>query len=150
MATPVEREPRVSERSGGAFSLSPQFMFLQLFQGAGGQGGEKPLLLPQTSSVERSLMVLDKIFCCETHKVGVLYVGPGQENDEKAIFSNQFGSIRYSKFLSGLGSLVDTTTTDPGRVYMGGLKKSLDKKKMHIGNDYVAIVYNESGQPYNI
>ena len=32
----------------------------------------------------------------------------------------------------------------------GDLKKSLDKKKMHIGNDYVAIVYNESGQPYNI
>ena len=28
-------------------------------------------------------------------QVGVLYVGPGQENDEKAIFSNQFGSIRY-------------------------------------------------------
>jgi len=183
-STPADREPRVVERGGGAFSLSPQFMFLQLFQGAAGQGGEKPLLLPQTSSVDGSLRVLDRMFCCETHKVGVLYVGPGQENDEKAIFSNQFGSIRYSKFLSGLGSLVDTTTTDPGRVFMGGLdpskdgqfayiwqddamqmvfhtatlmpnvkgdlQKSLNKKKMHIGNDYVAIVYNESGHPYTI
>ena len=32
----------------------------------------------------------------------------------------------------------------------GDLQKSLTKKKMYIGNDYVAIVYNESGQPYNI
>ena len=99
---------------------------------------------------------------------------------------------------------MDTTTTDPGRVFMGGLdpnkdgqfayiwqddamqvqycsnfinptrhhevfffqmvfhtatlmpnvkgdlQRSLNKKKMHIGNDYVAIVYNESGHPYNI
>ena len=99
---------------------------------------------------------------------------------------------------------MDTTTTDPGRVFMGGLdpskdgqfayiwqddamqvkqncgfmdlvynlslfllqmvfhtatlmpnvkgdlQKSLNKKKMHIGNDYVAIVYNESGHPYTI
>ena len=32
----------------------------------------------------------------------------------------------------------------------GDLQKSLNKKKMHIGNDYVAIVYNESGHPYTI
>ena len=97
-STPADREPRVRfilvrfftlfqvvERAGGAFSLSPQFMFLQLFQGAAGQvrlvlmrkdpstsisqGGEKPLLLPQTSSVDGSLRVLDRMFCCETHKV---------------------------------------------------------------------------------
>merc|ERR1712088_819732 len=66
---------------------------------------------------------------------GVLYVGPGQENDEKAIFSNQFGSIRYSKFLSGLGSLVDTTTTDPGRVFMGGLDPSKDGQFAYIWQD---------------
>ena len=96
-------------------------------------------------------------------QVGVLYVGPGQENDEKAIFSNQFGSIRYrwghipneieclngseylqvannyiflcSKFLSGLGSLVDTTTTDPGRVYMGGLDPNKDGQFAYIWQD---------------
>jgi len=135
---------------------------------------------PQTKSIESSLNVLDRIFCTETHKVGVLYVGPGQEGDEKAILSNQFGSTRYAAFLSGLGSLVDTNTTDPSTVYMGGLDPRSDgqfayiwqddamqvvyhvatlmpnqekdpqfnKKKMHIGNDYVAIVYNDSGQPY--
>ena len=32
----------------------------------------------------------------------------------------------------------------------GDLQKSLTKKKMYIGNYYVAIAYNESGQPYNI
>ena len=54
---------------------------------------------------------------------------------------------------------LDLTNSSPQMVFhtatlmpnvKGDLKKSLDKKKMHIGNDYVAIVYNESGQPYNI
>ena len=42
----------------------------------------------------RTLKVLS-LFIVLFLQVGVLYVGPGQENDEKAIFSNQFGSIRY-------------------------------------------------------
>ena len=36
-----------------------------------------------------------RIFCCETHKVGVLYVGLGQHGQERAILGNQFGSTRY-------------------------------------------------------
>ena len=40
-----------------------------------------------------------------------------------------------SKFLSGLGSLVDTTTTDPGRVYMGGLDPNKDGQFAYIWQD---------------
>jgi len=170
-----------SDRGGGA-AISPQFLFLQLYQAAGIPTNytEKPLLLPNTKSIESSLRVLDRIFCYETHKVGVLYVGPGQHNDEKAILSNQYGSVRYSAFLSGLGTLLDITTTDPSQVFLGGLDPRDDgqfhyvwqddamqvvyhaatlmpstesdtqfnKKKRHIGNDYVAIVYNDSGDSY--
>jgi len=175
---------RSSERDrAGQPQAFPQFMFLQLYQALGlPVGGEKPLLLPSTKSMESSLRNLDRIFCYETHKVGVVYVGPGQEADEKAILGNQFGSTRYSQFLSGLGTLVDITATDPKTVYMGGLdprddghfayiwqddamqvvyhtatlmpnsEKDLqfNKKKRHIGNDYVMIVYNASGRPYTI
>ena len=76
-----------SSDRGGAAAISPQFLFLQLYQAAGIPTNytEKPLLLPNTKSIESSLRVLDRIFCYETHKVGVLYVGPGQHNDEKAI-----------------------------------------------------------------
>ena len=78
--------PPAPDRGGGA-AISPQFLFLQLYQAAGLPTNytEKPLLLPATKSIESSLRNLDRIFCYETHKVGVLYVGPGQQNDEKAI-----------------------------------------------------------------
>jgi len=171
------------ERERGSWStFSPQFVFLQLYQAAGlpTSYAEKPHKLPSSRTIETSLKILDTIFCYETHKVGVLYVGLGQQDDERAILSNQFGSTRYSHFLSGLGTLVDITATDPSTVYMGGLDPKSDgdfayiwqddvmqvvyhtatlmpnkekdpnfnNKKRHIGNDYVAIVYNESGHPY--
>jgi len=169
---------------GGGMTISPQFMFLQLYQAAGLPTSytEKPLLLPATKSIESSLRNLDRIFCYETHKVGVIYVGPGQHKDEKAILSNQFGSCRYSEFLAGLGTLLDITSTDSNQVFLGGLDPRDDgqfhyvwqddamqvvyhtatlmpstesdpqfnKKKRHIGNDYVAIVYNDSGAVYTM
>ena len=46
---------------------------------------EKPILLPNTKTVETSLRILDRIFCYETHKVGVVYVGQGQTSDEASI-----------------------------------------------------------------
>ena len=68
--------------------MSPQFMFLQLYQATGlgsSAGGDKPILIPSSKSIESSLKILDRIFCYETHKVGVIYVGQGQAQDELAI-----------------------------------------------------------------
>ena len=165
-------------------ALSPQFMFLQLYQAAGlsAVSSEKPILLPNNKTVETSLRILDRIFCYETHKVGVVYVGQGQTSDEAAILRNQYGSTRYAAFLSGLGTLLDISTIDPAHVFLGGLDHREDgtfhmvwqddamqvvyhtatlmpnhqtdaqfnKKKRHIGNDYVAIVYNDSGENYRM
>lgn len=39
-----------------------------------------------------------------------------------------------------MATLMPTKETDP----------SCNGKKLHIGNDYVIIVYNESGEEYNI
>ena len=175
---PARPAPAPTPERPGA--VSTQFLFLQLYQAAGISNSytDKPLLLPPSKAVESSLRNLVRIFCCETNKVGVLFVGPGQARDEKAILGNQFGSSRYAAFLSGLGSLVDISSTDPAQVFRGGLDSRDDgqfhyvwqddamqqvyhtatlmpnsdlqfnKKKLHIGNDFVAIVYNDSGERY--
>ncbi len=119
----------------------------------------------------------------ETHKIGVLYVGPGQAQDETAILANTFGSLRYANFLHGLGSLISLRDVDRQTTFVGGLDTEdgdgdyaymweddvmqvifhvatlmpnhetdakRNKKKRHIGNDYVAIVYNEAGCDYKM
>ena len=86
-STPSSRGT-TSSSGGGNGAISPQFMFLQLYQATGlasAAGGDKPIMIPNTKSVESSLKILDRIFCYETHKVGVIYVGQGQTRDESAI-----------------------------------------------------------------
>lgn len=50
--------------------------------------------------------MLDLIPPFETHKIGVLYVGPGQCSNETEILKNRYGSYRYTQFLKNLGTLV--------------------------------------------
>ena len=49
--------------------------------------------------------------------------------------SCHYGNHSSSKFLSGLGSLVDTTTIDPGRVFMGGLDPGQDGQFAYVWQD---------------
>lgn len=42
-------------------------------------------------------------------------------NNEAAILSNQFGSVRYKNFLGGLGTFVKLTQVDPKFTYVAGL-----------------------------
>ncbi|XP_049853714.1 tuberin isoform X1 [Schistocerca gregaria] len=182
MAAVRDTSPRGREapRSG----ISPSYVFLQLYHAASfGSTAEKPLLVPQTQIVERAVKNLDRIPPYETHKIGVVYVGPGQAGRETEILRNQFGSLRYTEFLQRLGTLIHLKDADPKNVFLGGLDRNgndgkfayiwqddvmqvifhvatlmpvkeseplCNSKKMHIGNDYVTIVYNESGEEYNI
>jgi tuberous sclerosis protein 2 len=76
------------------------FVFLQLYHAAHfGSTTEKPLLVPQSRAIQRAVKNLDRIPPYETHKVGVIYVGPGQASNEAEILRNQFGSLRYAEFL---------------------------------------------------
>ncbi|PSN43169.1 hypothetical protein C0J52_09893 [Blattella germanica] len=164
--------------------INPSFVFLQLYHTAHfGSTSEKPLLVPQSQAIQRAVKNLDRIPPYETHKVGVLYVGPGQASNEAEILRNQFGSLRYAEFLQRLGTLIKLKDADPQNVFLGGLDSSgndgkfayiwqddvmqvtfhvatlmptkesdpsCTSKKSHIGNNYVTIVYNESGEEYNI
>lgn len=166
--------PTVS-RSG----ISPSFVFLQLYH-TGQNATERPLKLDTTNS--KAIALLDLIPPFETHKIGVLYVGPGQCNNETEILKNRFGSVRYAEFLRNLGTLVAIKDAKEHNLFInmesdgrdGNFtyiwqdnivqvtfhvatlmpNKELDphcnEKKKHIGNDFVTIVYNESGEDYNI
>lgn len=112
----------------------------------------------------------------DTHKVGIMYVAPGQ-TQEVEILQNSHGSPAYTRFLEGLGRLINLRGQLD--VYGGGLDPDEDgeyayawwddigqvlfhtatlmpsnldenctNKKRHIGNDYVRIVWNDSGTLY--
>ena len=123
---PPKSEKQSSERVTG---ISPQFVFLQLYhlscfgnvKGGGGEPEEKPVMLPASRGIEMSIKNLDRIHAHETHKIGVIYIGPGQQDDETAILTNAFGSLRYTQFLHGLGSLLSLKDIDKQETFTGGL-----------------------------
>ncbi|XP_074485059.1 tuberin isoform X2 [Sebastes fasciatus] len=173
--------PSNTEKISG---LSPSFVFLQLYHSPFfGNEANKPLLLPKTQVIDRAVKVLDQMPPYDTHKIGVVFVGAGQVNNEVAILSNEYGSNRYAAFLTGLGKLIHLKDCDPDQIFLGGLdqygddgeftycwhddimqaifhiatlmpNKESDKgccnKKRHIGNDFVMVVYNDSGEEYKL
>ena len=119
---PLKAEKPSSERVTG---ISPQFVFLQLYHlscfGSVKESEERPVMLPATRGIEMSIKNLDRIHAHETHKIGVIYIGPGQQDDETAILTNAFGSLRYTQFLHGLGSLLSLKDIDKQETFTGGL-----------------------------
>uniref|UniRef100_A0AAY4EAJ4 Tuberin n=1 Tax=Denticeps clupeoides TaxID=299321 RepID=A0AAY4EAJ4_9TELE len=108
--------PSNSEKNNG---LSPSFVFLQLYHSPFfGNEANKPLLLPKS---QVSVKVLDQMPPYDTHKIGVVFVGVGQVNNEVAILSNEYGSNRYAQFLTGLGKLIHLKDCDPDQIFLGGL-----------------------------
>lgn len=139
----------------------------------------KPVLLPDEEAVDRAIRLFDKASTVDGHKVGVIYVGEGQQKEEE-ILANVSGSVDYVTFLNGLGSLTKlkgatfntqgldreygsdgeytfcwrdrvseivfhVTTQMPTNLVRD--PQCVNKKK-HIGNDYVNIIFNDSGLPF--
>ena len=133
-------------------------------------------LVTDKSKLGAFLRTFDRMPVIDTHKVGVMYVAPGQE-EEAEILRNTHGSPAYTRFLEGLGRLI--YLRGQVDVYDGGLDPDVDgeyayawwddigqilfhtatlmptgndplctSKKAHIGNDLIRIVWNDSGQPY--
>ncbi|KAF9110043.1 Ral GTPase-activating protein subunit alpha-2 [Mortierella sp. AM989] len=136
------------------------------------------VLLNHSATLERELQNLDKKSGRETFKIAILYVAAGQEG-EQAILHNSKGSAAYNRFVNDLGWEVDledhagymgglerngsngqsaiyycsstlevlfhevvrmpTDPDDPRQV----------KKKRHVGNDHVHIVWSEHSRAYD-
>ncbi len=116
MQTPVYNEP-------APIQLDPSQVFLQLFQPKlSSDLKEKPLLVPENDNIKRSLGLLDYLPCYLIHKIGVIYIGKNQANDERSILLNSYGSVRYKNFLNGLGNLIYLKDMDTRKFYSGGLE----------------------------
>ncbi|KAI0031031.1 hypothetical protein K488DRAFT_52957 [Vararia minispora EC-137] len=154
--------------------VDPSFFALQLSTYPQPRQNTK---IDDASSLPTFIRTFDRMPVIDTLKVGVLYVAPGQ-TDEREILGNLHGSPAYTRFLEGLGRLINLRGQVD--VYAGGLDPDEDGeyayawwddigqilyhtatlmpnhghdphynlKKRHIGNDFVRIVWNDSGAPY--
>ncbi|KAJ3089470.1 Ral GTPase-activating protein subunit alpha-2 [Quaeritorhiza haematococci] len=134
-------------------------------------------LLAKTSALYRDIKCLDRKYGRETIKVGLIYVAAGQE-DQISIFKNESGSLEYEEFVSSLGWEIDLAThpgytggleknqangcvatyfctSTLEMVFHDVTKMPTDptdpkqlKKKRHIGNDHVHIIWNEHTRDY--
>ncbi|KAG0207363.1 Ral GTPase-activating protein subunit alpha-2 [Mortierella sp. GBA30] len=136
------------------------------------------VLLNHTALLDRDLKGLDKKSGRETFKIAILYVAQGQEG-EQAILSNSKGSAAYNRFVQDLGWEVDLAehsgyigglerNGSNGRTAMYYCSSTLEiifhevvrmptdpddkrqvKKKRHVGNDHVHIVWSEHLRAYD-
>jgi hypothetical protein len=168
-----------STLESGPLAVDPSFFALQLSSIPDFGSSGPPILVPSEPNYQRGVSILDTMPVVDFHKVGVLYVGPGQKN-ESEILGNTHGSKAYIELISSLGRLVRLKGCRELDVYTGGLDSETDidgkwtyvwdddisqivfhvatlmptspatdpqstLKKRHIGNDYVKIIYNDSG-----
>lgn len=74
-------------------------------------------------------------------KIGVVYVGPEQE-DEQSILHNSQGSARYDAFVNSLGWEIDIATHTG---YLGGLERNLTNgtKATYYCSSTVEIMFHD-------
>ncbi|EDQ84502.1 uncharacterized protein MONBRDRAFT_39243 [Monosiga brevicollis MX1] len=133
----------------------------------------------ENSELYGALQLLDRTPALETHKIGVVYVAPGQASAPE-ILRNPCGSLRYTQFLEGLGNLIRLRNASE---YCGGLDTKEDRdglfayvwkdaltsvvfhvatlmpnlerdekcmnKTRFISNDHVTLVFNDSHQEFD-
>jgi tuberous sclerosis protein 2 len=92
-------------------AIDPSFLLLQFLPLIGTTPNkpsshvETPILLNSDDAIQRALKVLDRTPVVDLHKIGVIYVGPGQMN-EVNILGNSHGSWLYTRFLHSLGRII--------------------------------------------
>ncbi|CEP09769.1 hypothetical protein [Parasitella parasitica] len=136
-------------------------------------------MLNKTPALYRDLRGLDKKHGRETMKIGLVYVAYGQE-DEQSILQNSRGSERYNAFVNSLGWEIDLAThtgylggleknPDNGTKATYYCSSTVEmifhdvtkmptsvsdlkqlKKKRHIGNDHVHVIWNEHDRDYKM
>lgn len=153
-------------------------MLLQLAGGLGTSEITRPLLLPEDEKTTRALAVFDRIPVVDFHKIGLVYVGVGQTEERGILsnrmgspayteFVDGLGDLitlkgtdrntggldrennldgefayvwsdRITEIVFHVTTMMPTLEDDP----------QCTMKKRHIGNDFVNIVFNNSGLPW--
>ncbi|KAF9207552.1 Tuberous sclerosis 2-like protein [Haplosporangium sp. Z 27] len=159
--------------------VDPSFLFMQLTSYPDLMAREVPILLADDDSTNRAIGVLDRTPVVDFHKIGVLYVGKGQTKESEILgnthgsseytnFLTGLGSLVRLKntkiYTGGLDQEMDldgeyaysyqdeitqmifhVATMMPNHPH----DVNFAFKKRHIGNDWVTIVFNESGAEYD-
>lgn len=156
----------------------PSHVLLQLAGGLGTSELTRPLLLSEDEKTSRALAVFDRIPVVDFHKIGVVYAGPGQTEERGILsnrmgsaayteFVDGLGDLITLKGTDrNTGGLDRENNLDGEFAYvwsdriteivfhvttmMPTLQDDLQctMKKRHIGNDFVNIVFNNSGLPW--
>ncbi|EFC50362.1 rap/ran GTPase-activating protein [Naegleria gruberi] len=171
------REPNLRYKYGGDCKASMSRLLLSTMGLVHIALTSRFVPLQSNSKLLRSLRNLDGTQPRETHKVGVVYVKEGQD-DQQDLFLNAEGSEQYTSFVKSLGWNVPL---QEHLGFMGGLDKngstgtnapyyadyrtelmfhvptmmpnnSKDPqqihKKRHVGNDHVNIIWSEHTRDY--
>lgn len=137
-----ESQTAKDQTASNNVDVDPSFLAIQLSSYPDVSSESPPLLLPNDAATERMIRAIDLTPVVDFHKLGVLYVGPGQTT-EVEILGNQRGSPAYTRFLAGLGDLV--TLRGQEDVYTGGLDRHNDEhgKYAYVWSDDISqIVYH--------
>ncbi|KAG0225719.1 Ral GTPase-activating protein subunit alpha-1 [Mortierella sp. GBA43] len=136
------------------------------------------VLLSKSAYLDREIMTLDKKSGRETFKIALLYIAAGQEG-EHIILRNSSGSPAYNRFVQDLGWEVDLAdhggyigglerngsnghtaiyycSSTCEVIFHEVVRMPTDqdddkqlKKKRHVGNDHVHIVWSEHSRAYD-
>lgn len=139
---------------------------------------EQPIVLPDDGTPEKAISQIDRIATVDSYKAGVIYVATGQKEEKEILantagskaFDAFVAGLGTKVPLQGATfntcgldkvSNVDGTHTVAWRdrvseivfhvpTMMPNLEHDAQctNKKMHTGNDYVNIIFNESGLPF--
>jgi len=171
------REPKMRYKYGGECKASISRLLLSTMGLVHIGLTSRFVPLQSNSKLLRSLRNLDGAQPRETHKIGVVYVKEGQD-DQQDLFLNVDGSDQYKQFVGSMGWNVDLQNH---LGFMGGLDKSGSTgaqapyfadyktevmfhvpsmmpnnpkdpqqihKKRHVGNDHVNVIWSEHTRDY--
>lgn len=164
--------------SNGHVAMLPAHILLQMVTSAAPTSlSNQPIPLPNDDFVKRALAAFDRNPTVDGYKMGVIYVGEGQD-DEVSILSNTMGSPDFNDFLAGLGTKVPLEgamfntqglINEQDGLYTYAWRDRVSEivyhvptlmptnleddpkcinKKRHIGNDFVNIIFNRSGKAF--
>ena len=134
-------------------------------------------LLTKSDKLYFDMKELDKVYERHVMKIAIVYVGPGQD-EQRAILENESGSDAYEAFVDSLGWSIDVAThpgyiggleanqstgtrapyyctSTLEMIFHVATRMPTDpedpqqvKKKRHIGNDYVHVIWNDNRREY--
>ncbi|KAJ9665387.1 Tuberous sclerosis 2-like protein [Coniosporium apollinis] len=151
----------------------------QSFASTYGAATQPPIPLPDDEQTRRAMTMFDHIPTVDGHKVGVLFIGDGQKTEAEVFanvmgssdytaFISDLGSLMRLKNAKFNTQGLDRQNNDDGEFTYCWRDRVTEivfhiptmmptepdtefliRKKSHIGNDYVNIIFNNSGIPFN-